>query len=69
MPFGSAADAAYGTPGNGGSFGLADPDSGIAYCYAPNRLGFGLVDRRGIAVRDTLFHRVLGERPQRPTGP
>ncbi|MEO3859906.1 serine hydrolase domain-containing protein [Acrocarpospora sp. B8E8] len=65
-PFGSAANAAFGTPGNGGSFGLADPDTGIGYCYAPNRLGFGLTDKRELALRDALFHKVLGERSQLP---
>ena len=65
-PFGSSANAAFGTPGNGGSFGFADPDTGIGYCYAPNRLGFGLVDPRETALRDALYRRVLGERPQRP---
>jgi CubicO group peptidase (beta-lactamase class C family) len=65
-PFGSSADTAFGTPGNGGSFGFADPDTGIGYCYAPNRLGFGLVDPRETAVRDALYQRVLGERPQTP---
>jgi CubicO group peptidase (beta-lactamase class C family) len=66
MPFGSAANAAFGTPGIGGSFGLADPDTGIGYCYAPNRLGYGLVDEREIALRDALFRDVLGERAQHP---
>lgn len=66
VPFGSAANAAFGTPGNGGSFGLADPDTDIAYCYAPNRLGFGLLDKREIALRDALFRDVLGERSQWP---
>jgi CubicO group peptidase (beta-lactamase class C family) len=65
VPFGSAGDAAFGTPGNGGSFGLADPATGIGYCYAPNRLGYGLLDEREIAVRDALFRGVLGERSQR----
>ncbi len=64
MPFGSASNTAFGTPGSGGSFGLADPDTGVGYCYAPNRLGFGLLDEREIAVRQALFHDVLGERPQ-----
>jgi CubicO group peptidase (beta-lactamase class C family) len=66
FPFGSAADKAFGTPGNGGSFGFADLDTRIGYCYAPNRLGFGLTDAREIAVRDALYREVLGERPQRP---
>jgi CubicO group peptidase (beta-lactamase class C family) len=65
-PFGGAAGAAFGTPGNGGSFGFADPETGIGYCYAPNRLGFGLVDPRETALRDALYRRVLGERPQAP---
>jgi CubicO group peptidase (beta-lactamase class C family) len=66
FPFGSSANAAFGTPGNGGSFGFADPDTGVGYCYAPNRLGFGLIDEREIALRDALYREVLGERPQRP---
>jgi hypothetical protein len=52
---------------NGGSFGFADPDTGVGYCYAPNRLGFGLVDEREVPLRDALYREVLGERPQRPT--
>ena len=66
LPFGSAANAAFAAPGNGGSFGISDPDTGIGYGYAPNRLGFGLIDQQ-LALRDTLDRDVLGERPQRPT--
>lgn len=65
FPFGGAAGTAFGTPGAGGSFGLADPETGVGYCYAPNRLGFGLVDDRDVALRDALFHQVLRDRPQR----
>lgn len=67
LPFGSAANAAFATPGNGGSFGMADPDTGIGYCSGPNRLRFGLIDQRQLALRDTLDRDVLGERPQCPT--
>ena len=66
LPFGGSANAAFGTPGNGGSFGLADLETRIGYCYAPNRLGFGLTDAREIALRDALYRDVLGERPQHP---
>lgn len=65
-PFGSSADKAFGTPDNGGSFGFADPDTSIGYCYAPNRLGYALLDERDIALRDALYHDVLRKRPQHP---
>ena len=66
-PSGGSANAAFGTPGNGGSFGFADPDTRIGYCYAPNRLGWGFpMDEREIAIREALYHDVLGERSQRP---
>ncbi|OBI42930.1 EstA family serine hydrolase [Mycobacterium kyorinense] len=62
--FGSS-DKAFGTPGLGGSFGLADPDTGIGFGYVMNRLGFHLwSDPREIALRQTLFRDVLGTRPQ-----
>ena len=67
LPFGSSANAAFATPGNGGSFGMADPDTGIGYGYAPNRLGLGLIGQRELALGDTLCRDVLGERPRRPT--
>ena len=62
--FGSS-DKAFGTPGFGGSFGFADPDTGTGFAYVMNRLGFHLCsDPRELAVRQTLFRDVLGARPQ-----
>ncbi|MEO8815405.1 MAG: serine hydrolase domain-containing protein [Mycobacterium sp.] len=62
--FGSS-DKAFGTPGFGGSFGFADPDTGIGFAYVMNRLGFHLCsDPRELALRQALFHDALGARPQ-----
>jgi CubicO group peptidase (beta-lactamase class C family) len=62
--FGSS-DSAFGTPGVGGSFGFADPDTGIGYGYVMNKLGFHPVsDPRELALRQVLFHEILGTRPQ-----
>ncbi|MGX9674361.1 serine hydrolase domain-containing protein [Mycobacterium sp. HM-7] len=64
MTFGSSSRA-FGTPGFGGSFGFADPDTGVGFGYVMNRLGFHLVsDPRELAVRQALFRDVLGARPQ-----
>ena len=63
--FGSS-DKAFGTPGFGGSFGFADPDTGVGFGYVMNRLGFHLCsDPRELAVRQALFRDVLGARPQK----
>ncbi len=62
--FGSSGKA-FGTPGFGGSFGCADPDTGVGFAYVMNRLGFHLwSDPRELAVRQALFRDVLGVRPQ-----
>ena len=37
--FGST-DRAFGWPGLGGSFGFADPDTGIGFGYVMNKLGY-----------------------------
>ncbi|TXH25755.1 MAG: class A beta-lactamase-related serine hydrolase [Mycobacterium sp.] len=64
MVFGSSGKA-FGTPGFGGSFGFADPDTGVGFGYVMNRLGFHLVsDPRELAVRQALFRDVLGARLQ-----
>lgn len=62
--FGSS-DKAFGTPGFGGSFGFADPETGIGFAYLMNRLGFHLTsDPRELTLRQALFRDVLGARPQ-----
>jgi CubicO group peptidase (beta-lactamase class C family) len=61
--FGSS-DRAYGTPGGGGSLGFVDPDVGVGYAYAMNRLGFhNPIDPRELAVR-AAFYETIGQRPQ-----
>ncbi len=65
--FGASEGQAFGTPGAGGSFGFADPETGIGFAYAMNRSGFYLWDDpREVALRDALYRTVLREMPQRP---
>jgi CubicO group peptidase (beta-lactamase class C family) len=62
--FGSS-DKAFGTPGLGGSFGFADPDTGVGFAYVMNRMGFHLwSDPRELGLRQALFRDVLRARPQ-----
>jgi CubicO group peptidase (beta-lactamase class C family) len=52
-PFGS--DASFGSPGFGGAFGYADPETGIGYGYITNRMGTALTgDPRDVALRDAI---------------
>ncbi|WP_006245157.1 EstA family serine hydrolase [Mycolicibacterium tusciae] len=62
--FGSTGKA-FGWPGLGGSFGFADPDTGVGYGYAMNKLGYhAFSDPRELALRQALFRDVLGARTQ-----
>ena len=54
--FGSG-PGAFGTPGAGGSFGFADPETGIGFAYTMNRMGVRLnSDPRETALRDSVYH-------------
>jgi CubicO group peptidase (beta-lactamase class C family) len=62
--FGSS-DAVFGTPGAGGSFAFADPDTGVGFAYLMNRMGlYPFSDPRELALRQALFRDVLGTRVQ-----
>jgi CubicO group peptidase (beta-lactamase class C family) len=62
--FGSS-DRAYGWPGAGGSFGFADPETGVGFGYVMNRMRFHMLDDpRHVALRQALFRDVLGARTQ-----
>lgn len=55
MPFGNS-PAAFGCPGAGGSFGMADPGEGLGYAYVTNKMGFRLFDDvREKAVREACY--------------
>ncbi len=62
MQFGSG-PTAFGCPGAGGCFGMADPDEQLGFAYVTNKMGFRLFDDvREKAVRDACYRclRVLG---------
>lgn len=54
-PFGSS-DAAYGSPGSGGSLGFADPAVGLGYGYVTSQSGTTLTaDPRELALREAVY--------------
>ena len=47
---------AFGTPGAGGSFGMADPSEQLGYAYLTNKMGFRIFDDpREKALRDACY--------------
>lgn len=55
MQFGSG-PTAFGCPGAGGCFGMADPDEQLGFAYVTNKMGFRLFDDvREKAVRDACY--------------
>ncbi len=57
LSFGST-EHAFGTPGAGGSFGFADPDSRLGFAYVMNKTGYQLLDAREKALRDAVYHSI-----------
>jgi CubicO group peptidase (beta-lactamase class C family) len=52
LPFGTR--RAFGSPGAGGSFGFADPETKIGYAYVTCGMGASLTDPRDVALRNAL---------------
>ncbi len=62
VAFGSS-PRAFGTPGTGGSLGLADPDARLGYAYVMNKTDFYLFDDpREKALRSAIY-RAIGRAP------
>lgn len=57
--FGSPQGRAFGMPGGGGSMGFADPEMGLGYAYAPNRISVTLPpDPRSASLEHALYEAV-----------
>jgi CubicO group peptidase (beta-lactamase class C family) len=55
MQFGSGLSA-FGCPGAGGSFGMADPEEQLGFAYVTNKMGYRIFDDvREKAVRDACY--------------
>ena len=54
LAFGTS-QSAFGTPGAGGSFGFADPDSRLGFAYVMNNMDYYMFDDpREKALRDAV---------------
>ena len=54
LAFGTS-QSAFGTPGAGGSFGFADPDSRLGYAYVMNNMDYYMIDDpREKVLRDSV---------------
>ena len=52
-------ERAFGTPGAGGSFGFADPDTRLGYAYVMNKLDFWLFDDpREKPLREAVYRAI-----------
>jgi CubicO group peptidase (beta-lactamase class C family) len=55
MQFGSG-PSAFGCPGAGGSFGMADPEEQLGFAYVTNKMGYRIFDDvREKAVREACY--------------
>ena len=58
LAFGTS-QKAFGTPGAGGSFGFADPDTRLGFAYVMNNMDFHMFDDpREKALRDAVHHAI-----------
>jgi CubicO group peptidase (beta-lactamase class C family) len=53
----------FGHPGSGGSLGFADPDEGVAFGYAPNRMGGLAGDARTTSLVEALYRCLQAKAP------
>ena len=57
----ASSNAAFGTPGAGGSFAYADPTARLGVAYVMNKMGVYLVnDPREKDLRDALYRSIAG---------